>query len=166
MTELVRLHRDHAPALLAFEQENRDYFAASVPDRGDAYFADFEARHESLLAEQAAGTCHFHVLVDIAGAIVGRVNLVDVAGGAAELGFRIAKCAAGRGLATTAVRQMCGVAAAEYGLAMLRAATTLENAGSRAVLARNGFTKEGETVLAGRPALRFSRSLGLSRSPS
>jgi len=27
----------HAPAQLAFEQENRAYFAAAVPDRGDAF---------------------------------------------------------------------------------------------------------------------------------
>ncbi|GHO42298.1 hypothetical protein KSX_04610 [Ktedonospora formicarum] len=30
--QLVRL--DHAPALLAFERENRAYFAAVIPDRG------------------------------------------------------------------------------------------------------------------------------------
>src|SRR6266567_4665539 len=31
--QLVRL--DHAPALFAFERENRAYFAASVPDRAE-----------------------------------------------------------------------------------------------------------------------------------
>ncbi|MEV4065036.1 hypothetical protein [Nonomuraea dietziae] len=39
MPELQRLRSDHASALLAFERENRAYFAASIPDRGDAYFA-------------------------------------------------------------------------------------------------------------------------------
>jgi ribosomal-protein-alanine N-acetyltransferase len=43
--ELEFLRPDHAPALLAFERENRAYFAASIPDRGDEYFVQFDARH-------------------------------------------------------------------------------------------------------------------------
>ncbi|MGO4759286.1 GNAT family N-acetyltransferase, partial [Streptomyces sp. 2MCAF27] len=38
---LERLRADHAPALLAFERENRAYFARSIPDRGDSYFTEF-----------------------------------------------------------------------------------------------------------------------------
>lgn len=165
MPELQRLRIDHAPALLAFERENRAYFAASIPDRGDDYFASFDARHRELLAEQAAGLHHFHVLVDSAGAVVGRVNLVDVADGAADLGFRIAESAAGRGLATAAVRQLCEVAVADYGLTALRAAAALDNAGSRAVLARTGFVPVGETLLSGRPALSYVRELHARRDP-
>ncbi|WP_067176552.1 GNAT family N-acetyltransferase [Microtetraspora niveoalba] len=160
MPELQRLRLDHAPALLAFEKENRAYFAASIPDRGDDYFARFDERHAALLAEQETGACHFHVLVDDGGAVVGRVNLVDVADGSAELGYRIAESAAGRGLATSAVRRICDLSATEYGLTGLWAVTTLDNAGSRAVLARTGFVAVGETVLDGRPGLRYERSLG------
>ncbi|GGV33501.1 N-acetyltransferase [Streptomyces longisporoflavus] len=161
MPELQRLRPDHAPALLAFERENREYFAKSVPDRGDAYFAEFDARHAALLAEQGAGLCHFHVLVDGDGAVVGRVNLVDVADGEAELGYRIAEGATGRGLATAAVRQLCGVAAAEYGLTALRAATYADNAGSRAVLERAGFTLTGVEPLLpeGRSEAHYFREL-------
>lgn len=159
MPDLQRLRADHAPALLAFERENRAYFAASVPDRGDAYFADFDARHRALLAEQDAGLCHFHVLVDPDGAVVGRVNLIDVADGSAELGYRIAERAAGRGLATDAVRRVCALAATEYGLAALRAATTADNPGSRTVLSRTGFVPAGEIVLDERPGFRYVRDL-------
>lgn len=165
MPELQRLRPEHAPALLAFERENRAYFAKHVPDRGDAYFADFDARHASLLAEQAAGTCHFHVLVEGEGEerqVVGRVNLVDVADGEAELGYRIAESATGRGLATDAVRRVCGVAAAEYGLTALRAATDAGNAGSRAVLVRAGFVVVGEVEAEGhgrRVEVRYRRAL-------
>ncbi|WP_455356094.1 GNAT family N-acetyltransferase [Streptomyces sp. SYSU K217416] len=160
MPELQRLRPDHAPALLAFERENRAYFAASVPDRGDDYFARFDARHSALLAEQAAGVCFFHVLVDSGGEVLGRVNLIDVTDGSAELGYRIAERAAGQGLATAAVRRICVLAAAEYGLTALRAVTTLDNAGSQAVLVRTGFVPTGETLLDGRPGLRYTRSLG------
>lgn len=156
---LQRLRDDHAPALLAFERENRAYFAASVPDRGDLYFTRFDERHADLLAEQAAGLHHFHVLMSDGGAVLGRVNLVDVADGSAELGYRMAERVAGRGLASSAVGEVCALAAAEYGLASLRAVTTLDNAGSRAVLARTGFTPAGEIELDGRPGLRFVRAL-------
>jgi ribosomal-protein-alanine N-acetyltransferase len=159
MIQLERLRPDHAPALLAFERENRAYFAASIPDRGDEYFARFDDRHAALLAEQAAGLIAFHVLVDATGAVLGRVNLVDIADGAAELGYRIAERAAGRGLATTAVGQVCALAADGYGLAELRAVTTLDNAGSRSVLTRNGFVPAGELDVDGRAGISYLRKL-------
>jgi ribosomal-protein-alanine N-acetyltransferase len=156
--EIQRLRPDHAAALLTFEQENRAYFAAAIPDRGDDFFAHFAARHRSLLDEQDAGECHLHVVVED-GAVIGRVNLVDVAGGAAELGFRIAEKSAGQGVAQWAVRQICALAVTEYGLTALRARAALRNAASRAVLARTGFTVTGETVLNGNPAVTFVRAL-------
>lgn len=47
----------------------------------------------------------------------------------------------------------------EYGLTTLRARTTLDNAGSRAVLARTGFVETGGITLMGRPGLRFALAL-------
>ncbi|MEU8827937.1 GNAT family N-acetyltransferase [Streptomyces sp. NPDC048636] len=160
MPELQRLRRDHAAALLAFERENRAYFAQTISDRGDDYFTDFDARHTELLAEQDAGLHHFHLIVDADGEVLGRVNLVGVADGTAELGYRIAERAARQGLATSAVRQVCVLAATAYGLTVLRAETTLDNAGSRAVLARTGFVPTGEEVTpGGRPGLAYVRDL-------
>jgi RimJ/RimL family protein N-acetyltransferase len=84
------------------------------------------------------------------------VNLFDVADGSAELGFRVAEKAAGRGLATAAVRQVCAMAAEDYGLRSLQASAAVDNLGSRAVLGRAGFVPTGEEVLlAGRPGLRY-----------
>jgi ribosomal-protein-alanine N-acetyltransferase len=159
MPELELVRPDHAPALLAFELENRAYFAAWVPDRGDDYFADLAARHRELLACQADGTDFFHVLVEEDGSIVGRVNLFEVADGSASLGFRMAERVTGRGLATAAARQVCELAAAEYGLRELRAMARAENAGSRAVLARLGFVPTGETVLSGLPGITYRLAL-------
>lgn len=156
--DLQRLRREHGPALLAFERENRAYFAALVPDRGDAYFAEFDARQEALLAEQDAGVCQFHVLLD-GDEVIGRVNLVDLEDGSAELGYRIASKAAGRGLATAAVQRICALAATEYGLSRLTAATTLDNLGSQTVLTRAGFKPTGDTVLSGRPATTYALAL-------
>ncbi|MFG3280658.1 GNAT family N-acetyltransferase [Streptomyces sp. NPDC048111] len=159
MPQLQLLRLDHGPALLEFERANRAYFAASVPDRGDDYFTRFDARHQALLAEQEAGVCFFHVVVDDDGGLLGRVNLVDAEGGSAELGYRIAERAAGRGLATASVLDLCTLAVTRYGLTELTARTTLDNAASRAVLARTGFRATGDTVLSGLPGLRFVRQL-------
>jgi ribosomal-protein-alanine N-acetyltransferase len=159
MPELQPLRADHAPALLAFELENRAYFAAWVPDRGDKYFANFADQHDRLLVAQTEGTDFFHVLVAPDGSIVGRVNLFEVADGCADLGFRIAERAAGQGLATAAVRQLFTLAAAEYGLSALRAQARVENVGSRTVLTRTGFVPTGETVLSGLPGITYRREL-------
>lgn len=159
MVRVERLRADHAPAVLAFELENREYFSRSIPDRGDAYFAEFAALHRARLAEQDAGECHFHVVFDDDGALVGRVNLVDVEDGIAELGYRVAERAAGRGVATAAVAQVCQLAVTSYGLQALRAVTTLDNAASRAVLRRHGFTAVGDVTVDGRPGVRYLRRL-------
>ncbi|MFJ8668246.1 GNAT family N-acetyltransferase [Streptomyces sp. NPDC093600] len=160
MADLQRLRPEHAPALLAFERENRGFFAASVPDRGDAWFEEFDARHRALLDEQEAGVCHFHVLVGDDGEVLGRFNLVDVADGSAELGYRVAEKATGRGVATEGVRAVCRLAVEAYGLRRLTAATTLDNPASRAVLGRVGFGAVGSVTLDGRAGTAYELDLG------
>ena len=157
--QLQQLTAQHVGAILEFETVNRDYFAAAVPDRGDDFFADYPARHAALLAMQEAGTDVFHVLMSDDGAVTGRVNLFDISGGEAALGYRIGRDFAGRGLATEAVRRVCLLARGSYGLKRLRAAATVDNHGSRTVLSRNGFTIVGETTLNGRPAHTFTLDL-------
>ena len=78
MPELQRLHAGHAPAVLAFELANRAYFAASISDRGDDFFAQFTDRYNALLAEQEAGMCALYVLVAEDGSVLGRFNLVGI----------------------------------------------------------------------------------------
>ncbi|MFJ9140535.1 GNAT family N-acetyltransferase [Streptomyces griseus] len=165
MTSISRLRPDHAEALLAFERENQAYFAASIPDRGDDYFAAFAERHRELLAEQGAGLHHFHLIEDDDGAVLGRINLIGVRDASAELGYRIAEKAAGRGLATWAVQQVCVLAVGEYGLTTLRAETTLDNTGSRAVLARTGFEPLEDVMFGDRPGRRYVLDLSGGAPP-
>jgi ribosomal-protein-alanine N-acetyltransferase len=139
---LEPLRADHADAVLAFELENRAYFSSWIWDRGDEYFADFAARHAALLAEQEAGICRFHVLVDDVGEVAGRVNLIDLEKGSAELGYRIAEKWAGQGLATAAVRAVIQLAPS-YGLTALHAGASDRNPASQAVLTRVGFRQVG-----------------------
>ncbi|GAB2769596.1 GNAT family N-acetyltransferase [Streptomyces daliensis] len=162
MPELIRLHAGHAPAVLAFELANRAYFAASVSDRGDAFFDRFTDRYHALLAEQEAGSCAFHVLAAEDGSVMGRFNLYDFEDGAAELGYRVAQHAAGRGLATATVRELCRLAATRYGLSTLRAATAHENAASQKVLVKAGFVPvgpAGPTSLGGKQGTWYQRDL-------
>ena len=143
MPELQRLRADHAAAVLAFELANRAYFAAFVSDRGDAFYDQFTERHNALLAEQEAGICAYYVLVGEDGSVLGRFNLYDIKDGTAEVGYRVAQHVAGRGVATAAVRELCRLAPAEYGLRTLRAATAHENAASQKVLTKAGFVPVG-----------------------
>ncbi|MEV6106044.1 GNAT family N-acetyltransferase [Streptomyces sp. NPDC051940] len=162
MPELKRLHTRHAPAVLAFELANRAYFAASIPDRGDEFFDRFTERFDALLAEQEAGICAFHVLVDEDGAVLGRFNLVDIEDGAAELGYRVAQHAAGRGVATEAVRELCALAPSRYGLRTVRAAISHTNVASRKVLTKAGFVRTGPADpahLSGKPGDWYQRDL-------
>jgi RimJ/RimL family protein N-acetyltransferase len=137
--DLQRVRADHAAEILAFELANRAYFAASISDRGDEFFDQFTDRHNALLAEQEDGTGAFYVLVDENGSVLGRFNLYRIKDGTAELGYRVAHHVAGRGVATAAVREVCRLAAAEYGLRTIRAATSHENVASQKVLAKAGF---------------------------
>jgi [ribosomal protein S5]-alanine N-acetyltransferase len=160
--ELQRLRADHAPAILAFERANRAWFAGFISDRGDEYFDQFADRHRALLAAQDAGSGAFHVLVAADGSVLGRFNLNFAGDGTAELGYRVAEHAAGRGVATAAVREVCRLAAARYGLRLLRAATSHQNAASQRVLAKAGFVPAGPADpadLGGKPGTWYQRDL-------
>ena len=162
MPELQRLHAGHAPAVLAFELANRAYFAASISDRGDEFFDQFTERHSALLAEQEAGIGAFYVLVAGDGQVLGRFNLYVLEDGTAELGYRVAQHAAGRGVATAAVRELCRLAAARHGLRTLRAATAHKNAASQKVLIKAGFVPAGPADpadLGGKPGTWYQRDL-------
>jgi ribosomal-protein-alanine N-acetyltransferase len=156
---LERLRAEHADALLAFELENRAYFAETISDRGDDYFANFTARHAEIIADQEAGEIRMHVIVDDDGRILGRVNLYNLRDGEAEIGYRIAQRATGRGLATAGVGRVCELATEDYGLVRLRARTTLDNLASRTVLARSGFVACGDVEIGGAAGITYVREL-------
>jgi ribosomal-protein-alanine N-acetyltransferase len=162
MPELEQLNAGHAPAVLAFELANRAYFAASISDRGDDFFAQFAGRHSDLLAEQEAGTCAFYVLVDDDRSVLGRFNLYDFENGTANLGYRVAQQAAGHGVATESVRELCRIAAARHGLRTLRAATSHDNVASQRVLVKAGFVPvgpAGPADLGGKSGTWYQRDL-------
>jgi [ribosomal protein S5]-alanine N-acetyltransferase len=162
MPELQRLRADHAQAVLAFEVANRAYFAASISDRGDEFFSQFADRHAALLAKQDGGGGAFYVLIAEDGSVLGRFNLTFAEAGTAELGYRVAQDAAGHGVATATVRELCLLAATRHGLRTLRAATSHENVASQKVLAKAGFVLAGPAEpadLGGKQGNWYQRSL-------
>lgn len=140
---LELLRADHAPAVLDFELANRAFFAASISDRGDEFFEHFAERHGERLAEQAAGTGAYYVLVDEDGSVLGRFNLARIKDGTAELGYRVAERAAGHGVATSAVLELCRLALSRHGIHTLRASTSNDNVASQRVLVKSGFVEVG-----------------------
>ena len=161
MPGLQQVRAGHAAAVLAFERENRAYFAASISDRSDAFFDQFGARFDDLLAEQASGTRAFYVLVEPNGEVVGRFNLYDIAGGAATIGYRVAARVAGRGVATVAVTALCELATG-LGIRVLTAAVANGNIASRRVLEKSGFAPIGPadpSELGGKQGIRYRRHL-------
>ena len=162
MAELQRLDACRALDVLAFELGNRAYFAASVPDRGDAFFDQFPVWYSGLMAEQEAGTCACYVLAGENGAIMGRFDLYDVKDDSADLGYRVAKRFAGHGLATAAVRELCQVAPSRHGLHLLKAATSDVNVASQKVLLKAGFAPvrpAGPGEAGGKPGTWYQRDL-------
>ena len=160
MLELQRLRSDHEAEVLAFEQVNRAYFALSITDRGDEFYEQFSERHRASLAEQDAGVCAFHVLLDGDGTVVGRFNLYEVVDGTAEVGYRVAQEVAGRGVATSTLRKLCRLASEEYGSGTLTAKTSRENVASQRVLEKAGFVSVGSTDVGGRPGTLYECRLG------
>ncbi len=159
MLVLERLRSDHGAAVYHFETANRDYFNASITDRGDEYFANFAQHHQTSLDEQASGQCAYYLLVDDDGAVVGRFNLYDIADGEAEVGYRVAGPATGRGVATEALRTLCEVARSQWALRTLRARTSDENVASQRVLEKCGFVVDGVAEVGGRPGRTYRYSL-------
>lgn len=166
MFELQLLRLDHEAAVLDFERENRKYFAESISDRGDEFYEEFGERHRQDLAEQAAGVCIYHVLVDDDQTVVGRFNLYDLVEETAEVGYRVAQRVSGTGVATFGLRHLCRIAAENYGLRTLRAGASNENVASQRVLAKVGFVASGPGLVGGRPGTRYELPLsGSNASP-
>jgi [ribosomal protein S5]-alanine N-acetyltransferase len=158
MWKLERLSADHEVPVFEFETLNRRYFARTISDRGDEFFERFHDGFQTTLAEQASGKRIFYVLVDERGFVVGRFNLYCVHDETADVGYRVAEEVSGRGVATSALSELCRLSL-EQGLTRLTAKTSKENIASQRVLEKSGFHVAGSTDVAGRPGIAYERVL-------
>jgi ribosomal-protein-alanine N-acetyltransferase len=145
-TRLVTL--DDAPALAELLQANRSFLAPTDPARDDNYFT-LEGQLKviaSALKAHEAGRLAPYVVLNDAGAVIGRITLNEIVRGplqSANVGYWIDSAHNGRGLASAAVREMISLAFDELKLHRLEAGTLLDNRGSQRVLERNGFERFG-----------------------
>lgn len=142
---------DVVDELLRFETENRAFFEARINSRPAGYYSPEGVRAAIALAEREAAEdrgYQFLVRTD-AGELVGRVNLAGVRRThfqMADLGYRVAESACGKGYASEAVRLVLAKAFGELGLARVEANARVGNEGSVKVLLRNGFREFGRST--------------------
>jgi ribosomal-protein-alanine N-acetyltransferase len=159
---LERVSAAHAPAILQFERDNRTYFAQSITDRGDGYFARFDEAHAFLLDEQSHGRGAYFVALGKSGEIPGRINLYQLTADEVNIGYRVGAAHIGNGLATAMVRAICLLAQTELQLRSLFASVSDTNVASQRVLERNGFLRIGpadSSNLGDKTGQRYRRSL-------
>jgi ribosomal-protein-alanine N-acetyltransferase len=145
-TRLVAL--DDAPILAELVRVNRDFLAPWEPARGEDYFT-VDSQHaliaDALLRYEQGSTLP-HVILDDSGRMVGRITLNGIVRGAFQscsMGYWVSAADNGRGLATSAVREIVRVAFEELALHRVQAEILLHNVGSQRVLERNGFVRFG-----------------------
>jgi ribosomal-protein-alanine N-acetyltransferase len=119
---------------------NRAFLAPYEPVRPPEYWTVEGQR--TRLADPAR---HDWLILD-EGAPAGMVSLSNVARGhlqRAIVSYWVAESRGRRGLATTAVAEVAGIAFGELGLHRLEAGTLVDNVRSQRVLERNGFDRIG-----------------------
>jgi ribosomal-protein-alanine N-acetyltransferase len=151
LLELVAPTFDVAEELLHFETGNRAFFETRINSRpADYYSVQGVGAAIALAQREAAEDKGYQFLVrTLAGDLVGRVNLIGVKRDhfhMAELGYRMAESACGRGYASEAVRLVLTKAFGELGLLRVEANSRVGNEGSVRVLLRNGFREFGRSL--------------------
>lgn len=141
------LQADDVERLLAFELENRSWFEQHVEARDPSFYshAGVAAHIADYLSSHAAGAMHPCVLTSDDGtAIIGRANLrhINREAGTGEVGYRIAHSEARKGLASGALMHLQELARVQYGLRILNAWISEQNAGSRRVMDKCSFTRD------------------------
>lgn len=131
-----------AEELATLYRANREFLAPFEPIRPDAFFTADGQRER--LSRPIEGWRF--AIVDDDGAIAGAINVTNVVRGAfhsANVGYFVSQHVNGRGLATSAVRDVCAFAFGSAGLHRLEAGTLLDNVASQRVLEKNGFERIG-----------------------
>lgn len=137
-----------ADAIAALRRDSRDYLAPWEPEKSEDSFTAEGVREsiEGALARAEAGTGFVYAIEDD-GPIVGQIFLNSIVRGpyfrSCSLGYWVAQAAAGRGIATEAVRLAKRTAFEELGLLRVQAETLIDNHPSQKVLQRNGFEPIG-----------------------
>ena len=144
MISLELMSEENSIDVYSFEIENREYFERNLPPRPGNYFdpESFKEITRELLTEQENHGAYMHLIRDLQGIVVGRINLnvLESDRKTAELGYRIGENFTNLGYASKAVKLVLDKAFHTYGLDRIIAGTAMDNLASKRVLLKNGFT--------------------------
>jgi ribosomal-protein-serine acetyltransferase len=134
----------HAQAIFDLTDRNRDHLRPWMPwVDATVTVADTRAFLTFVRTEYAAGR-QFHGNVRYRGAIVGGMGMrINRPNDACEIGYWIDRDVTGRGIVTRAARALTTAAFDELSMHRVTIRAGVENARSRAVAERLGFTFEG-----------------------
>jgi [ribosomal protein S5]-alanine N-acetyltransferase len=142
--KIKKLQINDAEKLFQFEVINRNFFETMVPGRGDDYYLyeNFLTFLKALLIEQEEGLSYFYLVNDHNGAILGRINLVDInkETGEGHVGYRVGEAFLKKGVASSAL-QLLLKESHELSVKTIYAKTTFNNIGSQKVLENSGFNR-------------------------
>ncbi|MEZ8043199.1 GNAT family N-acetyltransferase [Vibrio sp. 10N.237.312.C02] len=137
------LQTSDASALLEFEVDNRDWFEMSVPPREESFYSlsGVEKQIASFLAEYESDEMIPMLIKDEQGIICGRINVrdIDQNAGSGELGYRVGRPFASKGIASNAVRKLLIYLAEQSSLKYVDAYALGGNVGSNKILSKAGF---------------------------
>ncbi|KAF0861802.1 GNAT family N-acetyltransferase [Pseudomonas sp. LD120] len=140
---------DDLTDLLAFEEQNRAFFEASINARPPHYYSREGVAEAIVQARQDAEADRgYQFLIRQDSQLVGRINLHRVQRpyfNCAELGYRVGARFNGRGIARAAVEQVLQQAFGELQLSRIEANARPENLGSVRVLEASGFSCYGHS---------------------
>ncbi len=134
------LNKSHAYQILAFELENREFFESVIAPREEIFYslAGVLEHIENLLTLNSQSFIYPYVLVQN-GSIIARANIKEMqSGGVAEIGYRVGKTHAGKGVGSLCVAHLVNTGI-NLGLKQLSAFVINNNPASEKVLLKNGF---------------------------
>jgi ribosomal-protein-alanine N-acetyltransferase len=147
--QISAVQLDDLDDLLAFEEQNRAFFEASINARPGTYYCREGVAEAIVQARQDAEADRgYQFLIRDNRELVGRVNLHRVQRAyfnCAELGYRVGARFNGRGIARAAVTQVLQRAFGELQLSRIEANARPQNTGSVRVLEASGFSCYGHS---------------------
>lgn len=130
------LNESHTRKLLAFELESKEHFESFIAPRSSCFYSLIGVQKHIAKLQHHSGKSF--VLLEN-GIIVARANIKSIQpNGNAEIGYRVSKYAAGKGIGTICVKHLVSVAR-DHNIKFLYAFVINNNPASEQVLLNNGF---------------------------
>ena len=146
MYQLKVLQTEHWQRLLEFELDNQQWFEKWISPRPEGFYQRqvFLQNIKSLVRQSPDANYAMYLYFD-AQHILGRFNIINIDQKIAEIGYRLAERATGKGIATTGLQALMVEAKNRLKLQQLTARVTIDNLASQKVLLNNGFVQQQST---------------------